>query len=165
MMFTYDETARNNIQSILFSKIFIGNLDKMDSLSFGDCLEIQVEANDISEATLSLIYYYLLGRSDGHIVHASCGDNLHYSLSQSKLDITGTDLQRADTEARLKAGVILNASELCDLFDDLAVRQPYFPTLLLLETLSPILYAEKVSELLVAYKHTPSLTLRTIVYD
>ena len=168
-MFRPDQTARNYLRQKLLPKIQFSQLDRPEHVDFGEVIEIQAEARDISESVLSLIFHFLIGAESGLVYHFSTADNLYHSLQQSKLDILDSPIAIADKEKRIKAKSVHSCKQLQDIFDYL--RNPidahtnaaststssleynipnYEPTLLILESLSPILYAEKVTQILLS---------------
>lgn len=181
-----DETALSFFRRRLLPKVYFQKLERVDSVEYGQCLEVQVEPRDIAEAVLSLISHFLMSAPNGRVYHLSTGDNLYYSLQQSGLDLTGSSVMQASSDGRLLASCVYSCQQLAEFFKliassdkkasigeagsssssmgnrggnsgsgsgDVSVdgrvgknhkQASYEPTLVILESLSPVLIAEKV---------------------
>lgn len=111
-----DESALSFFRRKLLPKIHFQQLDRIDSIEYGQCYEIQINPLDISQGVLSLIFHFLISAEKGHVYHFSTADNLYYSLQQSGLDLSGSPAARANTEGRFLAGSVYSCQQITEFF-------------------------------------------------
>ena len=140
-MFKPDETAKEFFRRLTLPTIKF----PFGSLNFGEVVEIQIEYPDIEQTVLNIIFEFFVSSGDhGFCYHASTSKSLYHSLVQGGVNLEGTPLLKANDDGRLLQCQIFNMKHLDDLFQTLTDINNPKPTLLLLETLSPVFYAEKV---------------------
>lgn len=143
-MFKADETAKDLFRRLFLPVIFVTKVERIDKLEFGESLEIQADSKDIAETVLSLTFQFLNQCNVGTVLHVSTGNNLHFSLLQSKIKIEDTVLALANNEGRLLSCTISSAFELYSAFQTIENTYADRSLFLVLEALSPTLIAEKV---------------------
>ena len=96
-------------------------------------------------ATLSILCEYFMSCGDkGLCYHVSSDSNFYSSLLQSGINLEGTPLLKANTEGRVLQTQIYHINDMKSLFQYMIDNLNGKPTLLLLDNISSIFYAEKV---------------------
>ena len=80
----------------------------------------------------------------GLCYHVSSDSNFYSSLLQSGINLEGTPLLKANTEGRVLQTQIYHINDMKSLFQYMINNLNGKPTLLLLDNISSIFYAEKV---------------------